>query len=232
VSQLPQAFVLGNGAILTNVCLLPLYPALVAFVLYLLQRSFGPLLTIALPVIYGVVILLGGAMIAGWNPFTRLASVHLPAFRNPLAMAFAYGLLLGTMTLPCTGPIVVSAFLVGAGSVSLALDGVLYFLAFGLGFGWPLVVLPLLATPLQRRGVGWLTSHHLLLTRAGVTHANNSASAARSAAGSRSRSRSGRSSWVATRRVVYGLAASIRSISGSMARATPSTVTSALTSMP
>lgn len=204
MSQLLQAFVLGNGAILTNVCLLPLYPALVAFmagtdlgdarsrragpwlglvvlagiltlmtlvgfVLYLLQRSFGPLLTIALPVIYGVVILLGGAMIAGWNPFTRLASVRLPAFRNPLAMAFAYGLLLGPMTLPCTGPIVVSAFLVGAGSVSMALDGVLYFLAFGLGFGWPLVLLPLLATPLQRRGVGWLTSHHLLLTRAAGT---------------------------------------------------------------
>lgn len=201
MSQLLQAFVLGNGAILTNVCLLPLYPALVAFmagthlgdersrragpwlgvvvlagiltlmtavglVLFLLQRSFGPLLTIALPVIYGVVILLGGAMIAGWNPFTRLAQLRLPAFRSPLAMAYAYGLLLGPMTLPCTGPIVVSAFLVGAGSATMAVDGVLYFLAFGLGFGWPLVVLPLLAAPLQRRGLGWLTRRHVLLTRA------------------------------------------------------------------
>ena len=38
-------------------------------------------------------------------------------------------------------------------------------LAFGLGFGWPLVLLPLLALPLQRRGVGWLTKRHGLLTR-------------------------------------------------------------------
>lgn len=29
--ELLQAFLLGNGAILTNVCILPLYPGLMAF---------------------------------------------------------------------------------------------------------------------------------------------------------------------------------------------------------
>ncbi|TVR85877.1 MAG: hypothetical protein EA416_16230 [Trueperaceae bacterium] len=200
MSQLVQAFVLGNGAILTNVCLLPLYPGLIAFlagtsggdgrarratpwlglvvlagiltlmtvvgfVLYVLQRSFGPLLEVLLPVIYAAVIVLGLVMLMGVNPFTRVATLRSPVFRNPFATAYAYGLLLGPMTLPCTGPIVVSAFLVGAGSVAVLTDGLLYFLAFGLGFGWPLVLLPLLAAPLQRRGVGWLTRRHGLLTR-------------------------------------------------------------------
>ena len=32
--------------------------------------------------------------------------------------------------------------------------------AFALGFGWPLVVLPFLAAPLQRRATGFLTTHH------------------------------------------------------------------------
>ena len=31
MSQLIEAFVLGNSAILTNVCILPLYPGLIAF---------------------------------------------------------------------------------------------------------------------------------------------------------------------------------------------------------
>jgi cytochrome c-type biogenesis protein len=200
MSQLLQAFVLGNGAILTNVCLLPLYPGLIAFLagtsagdtrarratpwlglvvlagiltlmtlvgfaLFALQRSFGPLLQVLLPVIYAAVIVLGLVMLVGVNPFTRIATLRSPVFRSPFATAFAYGLLLGPMTLPCTGPIVVSAFLVGAGSVALLTDGLLYFVAFGLGFGWPLVVLPLLAAPLQRRGVGWLARRHGLLTR-------------------------------------------------------------------
>jgi cytochrome c-type biogenesis protein len=199
VSQLLEAFVLGNGAILTNVCLLPLYPGLLAFLagtattgragrgtawlgvavlagiltlmtavgltLHLLSASFGPLLQVLLPAIYLAVIALGALMLAGVNPFARAAALQSPDLRHPLATAFAYGLLLGPMTLPCTGPIVVSAFLLGAGSAMALVDGLAYFAAFGLGFGWPLVLLPLLAAPLQRRGVGWLTHRHALLTR-------------------------------------------------------------------
>lgn len=201
--QLVEAFVLGNGAILTNACLLPLYPGLIAFLaatsadgrlrrvtpwlgvvvlagiltlmtgvglaLHLLRASFGPLLQVLLPAIYLTVIALGGLMLAGINPFARAASLRTPVTRHPLATAFVYGLLLGPMTLPCTGPIVVSAFLLGAGSATALADGLAYFAAFGLGFGWPLVLLPVLAVPLQRRGVAWLTHRHRLLTRmAGV----------------------------------------------------------------
>lgn len=200
MNALWEAFALGNAAILTNVCLLPLYPGLVAFlagnatqehsrratgwlglvvlagvltlmtavggVLYLVQGAFGTVLPLLLPLIYGTVLLLGGLMLAGFNPFVRFATVHTPITKNPYATAFIYGLLLGPMTLPCTGPIIVSAFLLGAGSVAMLADGLLYFLAFGFGFGWPLVLLPLFALPLQRRGLGWLTRHHTLLTRA------------------------------------------------------------------
>jgi cytochrome c biogenesis protein CcdA len=36
----------------------------------------------------------------------------------------------------------------------------LYFVFFSLGFGWPLVLLPLLAAPIQRRFTSTLTRHH------------------------------------------------------------------------
>lgn len=199
MEQYWQAFVLGNGAILTNVCILPLYPGLIAFlagsvqnqpqrgtmkwlgllvfsgvlvlmlglgvVLFLLQRSFSTILPVLLPAIYGVVIGLGVLLLAGYNPFNGFAAAQTPALRNPYWTAFVYGLLLGPMTLPCAGPLVISAFLLGTGSVARLADSLTYFLAFGLGFGWPLVLLPLVTLPFQRHFTRWLAHKYQLLTR-------------------------------------------------------------------
>lgn len=197
--QYLEAFGLGNAAILTNVCVLPLYPGLIAFlaatsstgragrgqallgmlvlagvlsmmiglgfVLYLLNRSFSSILGWLLPFIYGIVAVLGLAMIAGRNPFARLTSSTSPFGRTPWVSAFSYGLLLGPMTLPCTGPLVIGAFVLGAGSSSSLAEGLLYFLAFGFGFGWPLAALPLLAAPLQRRATRLLATHDVAISR-------------------------------------------------------------------
>ena len=48
----------------------------------------------------------------------------------------------------------------GASGTGALLDSVAYFIAFGLGFGWPLVLLPIIAAPLQRRMTRFLTSNH------------------------------------------------------------------------
>ena len=199
MSQLLEAFILGNSAILTNVCILPLYPGLIAFmtgnaaneraqkatrwlgllvlagvltlmilvgaILYYLQQSFGAILPVLLPVIYAAIILLGVLMLFGRNPFNRLTTMQTPALGNPYVAAYVYGLLLGPMTLPCAGPIILSAFLLGTGSFAALGEGLAFFLAFGLGFGWPLVLLPFLAIPFQRRFTRWMTQNYGLLTR-------------------------------------------------------------------
>jgi cytochrome c biogenesis protein CcdA len=198
--ELVEAFALGSSAILTNVCLLPLYPGLMAFLagsagserarrsvgwlgllvlmgvlsmmliigllLSLARASFGQLLPVLLPAIYAAVIALGVLMLLGRNPFTRMATAQAPILNNPPLTAYVYGLLLGPMTLPCTGPIITAAFLRGAAGADVFAGEMLYFLAFGFGFGWPLVVLPWIALPAQRRITAWLTRHHLALTRA------------------------------------------------------------------
>jgi cytochrome c-type biogenesis protein len=199
MSELLQAFILGNSAILTNVCILPLYPGLIAFLagnagneraqkatkwlgflvlagvltlmtlvgllLYLLQQSFGAVLPVLLPLIYAVVILLGLLMLSGRNPFAALNRAQTPVLSNSYAGAYVYGLMLGPMTLPCAGPLVVSAFLLGAGSFSGLAGSLGYFFAFGMGFGWPLVLLPFIALPFQRRFTRWMGQNYKLLTR-------------------------------------------------------------------
>jgi cytochrome c-type biogenesis protein len=200
MDELIRAFGLGNAAILTNACLLPLYPGLIAFlaqgagaersrratlwlgvlvlagvltmmtlvglVVYLLEKSFGDTLSLLLPIVYGVVIISGLLMLLDRNPFARLATAQAPVLRNPYITAYVYGLFFGPMTLPCTGPLILSAFALGAGNATKLANGLLFFLTFGVGFGWPLALLPLIALPLQRRLVGWLARHHTLLNRA------------------------------------------------------------------
>lgn len=191
-----EAFVLGNAAILGNVCLLPLYPGLVALlasravgdakverpapwlgavvlagvlatmtavagVLAAANQVFADVLPYVLPVAFGLVAVLGVLMILDRNPLERIGTGDVPIMRSPAASAFVYGAALAPMTLPCTGPVILSAFVLGgvAGTGALA-EGVAYFLAFGLGFGWPLVLLPLLAGRFQRRFTRFLTRHH------------------------------------------------------------------------
>jgi cytochrome c-type biogenesis protein len=189
-----QAFVLGNAAILGNVCMLPLYPGLMAMLasraadskakgirflgaivlagiisvmvaigalLHSVRTSAADVLPYALPVLYGLVLVLGVAMLMGRNPFARMSSAQAPILKSPNGTAFVYGMMLGPMTLPCTGPLIISAFVIGGASGTGAmLDSVAYFIAFGLGFGWPLVLLPMIAAPLQRRMTRFLTSNH------------------------------------------------------------------------
>ncbi len=128
---------------------------------YLLSATVSDVLDIVLPVLYGLVLALGIAMLFGKNPFTRLTMTAVPVLRNPAASAFVYGTMLAPMTLPCTGPLTIAAFTIGsvAGAGSF-LDSLGYFLAFGVGFGWPLVLLPLLAGPAQRRITRFLTRRH------------------------------------------------------------------------
>lgn len=193
------AFLLGNAAILGNVCVLPLYPGLIAFlagtmqngrvrgrgvwlgaavlagvlltmialgfVMFALGRSFSGILPWLLPFIYGLVLILGIAMLLGRNPFARLTTTHAPMLGNPYAAAFLYGGMLAPMTLPCTGPVIVAAFVLGVGSAAAMGESLLYFLAFGLGFGWPLLVLPLAAAPAQRAITRWLAGNATALGR-------------------------------------------------------------------
>ncbi len=193
-----EAFLLGNAAILGNVCVLPLYPGLLAFLagqeqgsskrgvawlgllvlagvlslmlvvgilLFIFQQTVSTILPVLLPTVYGLVFILGLMLLFGYNPFSRLTSSELPVLRNRYATAYCYGLLLGPMTLPCTGPLIISAFVLGAGDARALADGVAYFLAFGLGFGWPLVALSFVAASTGQKITLWFARRSQLIHR-------------------------------------------------------------------
>lgn len=137
----------------------------VGLLLHLFSAQQRDVLPFLLPVIYVLVIALGLLMLTGRNPFARFATMQAPALKSPYTTAYLYGMLLGPMTLPCTGPILVSAFVFGLSDGGSLSAEILYVLAFGLGFGWPLVILPFFAVEAQRVFTQALTKRHVLLTR-------------------------------------------------------------------
>ena len=137
----------------------------IGLLLAVLQVAVGAALAIILPIVYVIVIIMGILLLININPFARLPGIRAPRLSNPIANAYLYGLLYGPMTLPCCGPLVVGVFAFGVTDVGSFLNGVGYFLAFGIGFGLPLVALPLLAEPVRKSILHWMLVHHERLSR-------------------------------------------------------------------
>ncbi len=118
----------------------------------LLSVSIGSVLIVAVPLADLVIVTLGVLLLAGVNPFKALPQVRSPLLSNRYLNAFVYGLLYGPITLPCSGPLVVSIFALSF-AAGQAFNQFLAFVWFGLGFGVPLLVLSFLSGAAQR----WLT---------------------------------------------------------------------------
>lgn len=141
---------------------------LVGAALTVVAAPFGAVLRWSVPVTTLLLIVLGLVLLAGRNPFVRLATIRVPVVRNPLAQAYVYGLLLGPVALPCAGPFLVALLAI---SVGLA-DGLARlgsFVVYGLGFGLPLVVLAALGSARSGAMSRWIARHHDVVFRlAGV----------------------------------------------------------------
>jgi len=131
----------------------------VAIVLTIVAVPIGPVLGYLVPLTDGLLIVLGILLLAGRNPFERLPGMRTPLVANPYGRAFSYGVLLGPLALPCAGAFALSLVAYSVGLVDAAAK-VGVFLAYGLGFGLPLVLLSLLAGARRAEIVRYITSHH------------------------------------------------------------------------
>ena len=132
----------------------------------LLSISVGRALAVVIPLADAVLILLGGLLVANKNPFKQLPQIQIPALAHPFANAFVYGLFYGPITLPCSGPLVVSIFALSF-SAGEFLSQLAVFLWFGLGFGLPLLVLSFLAGSAQRAITRLFARHSRLVNGIG-----------------------------------------------------------------
>ncbi len=125
-----------------------------------LSVSVGRALSVVIPIADGIILLLGLLLLLDRNPFKRLPQIQAPVLSHPFVNAFVYGLLYGPIALPCSGPLVVSIFVISL-TLGEALNTLSVFFWFGVGFGLPLLVLSFLSGAAQR----WITRQFALHSR-------------------------------------------------------------------
>lgn len=128
--------------------------------------SIGSVLRYLIPFVDGLLIVLGVLMLSGRNPFERLPGARVPIVGNSYGQAYLYGVMLGPLALPCAGAFALSliAYSIGLGET---LPRIATFVAYGLGFGLPLVLLSLLAGTRREQLVRAVTRHHRVVDAVG-----------------------------------------------------------------
>jgi cytochrome c-type biogenesis protein len=124
----------------------------------MLSLSIGEALTVVIPISDLLILTLGVLLIIDRNPFKKLPQMQVPLLKNPYSRAFVYGLMYGPISLPCSGPLLVSIFVVSLNSAEM-FSRLGTFLWFGLGFGIPLLALSFLASATARYITRWLAKH-------------------------------------------------------------------------
>jgi cytochrome c-type biogenesis protein len=110
-----------------------------------LSLGLGSVLRVIVPLADLLLIGLGTLLLLGRNPFAGLPQISPAALGRggPITGSFLYGLLFAPIALPCSGPFLIGIF-VASLTVGDALRQLLFFAAFGIGFGLPLLALGLL----------------------------------------------------------------------------------------
>jgi cytochrome c-type biogenesis protein len=115
-----------------------------------LAVSIGRILMYVIPLTDMLILSLGVLLVLDRNLFKAIPHIRVPGLRHPFLNAYIYGLLYGPLTLPCSGPLVVSIFAVSL-TVGEAFSTLWVFVWFGVGFGMPLLLLSLLSGALQHQ---------------------------------------------------------------------------------
>lgn len=124
----------------------------------LLRAPIGSVLVFVIPLADVLILAMGILLVFDRNPFKALPQTQMRALQHPYWNAYVYGLLYGPITIPCSGPLVVSIFALSF-TTAEAFSQLWVFLWFGLGLGLPLLVLSFLSASLQRQLTSLFARH-------------------------------------------------------------------------
>lgn len=138
---------------------------LVGLLVSTLALPLSAILTFLVPATTVILVALGILMLAGRNPFARIATIRIPAVRRPAGQAYVYGLLMGPVAIPCAGPFFVALLAISVGFVDTGAR-IGSFVVFGLGFSLPLLILAVLGAARGQAVARAVARHHTVVLRA------------------------------------------------------------------
>ncbi len=125
----------------------------------LLQKSLTSIIGIVSPIAFAILGLISIALIFDFDFSRFIPKVNIQTGnKNPLKSAFIFGFFFGAIVLPCN-PAFIAAFFARAFLFGSFFSSMSNFLAFGLGLGFPLLVLSLVSGQWSKNIIGFLIKH-------------------------------------------------------------------------
>ncbi|UCD02949.1 MAG: sulfite exporter TauE/SafE family protein [Candidatus Aenigmatarchaeota archaeon] len=121
-----------------------IFMSIVGFITASLGLSITGFVSIASPIAFGVLVILGIILLAGIDLGKLVPKTNTKVMKNPYASALAFGFMYGPIVIPCNAPLVFAVFAYSVG-IGGFIGSFLPFLFFGLGLGVPLLIISFLS---------------------------------------------------------------------------------------
>ena len=124
-----------------------------------LQKSLTSVIGIVSPIAFGVLGIISLALIFDFDFSRFIPKTNVQtANKSPLKNAFVFGFFFGAIVLPCN-PAFIAAFFARALLFGDFFSSMFNFLSFGIGLGFPLLVLCIISGQWSKKVIGFLTRH-------------------------------------------------------------------------
>jgi cytochrome c-type biogenesis protein len=131
----------------------------------LLQSPLSQLISVFLPMIFGLMLVAGIMMVLGNNVQKHLPKFDVPTVENSIVNAYAFGLVFGAVVLPCS-PVFIAIFFAKSLLVTDPVNTTVNFMVFGLGIGLPLMAFSIMPISKSRKIVQLFANNHQKVNKA------------------------------------------------------------------
>ncbi len=156
-----KTFFLFGLTILTGIIIFMILLGLIFTTL--LQKSLTNIIGIISPIAFAILGIISLALIfdIDFSRFIPKANVQT-GNKNPIQSAFIFGFFFGAIVIPCN-PAFITAFFARALLFGSFISSMSNFLAFGVGLGFPLLILSLVSGQWSRKIIGFLTKNKRII---------------------------------------------------------------------
>jgi cytochrome c-type biogenesis protein len=130
----------------------------------ILQVSLTKVINIVSPIAFGILGIISIFLLFNVDFGRFLPRVNAPVLKNPFLRAFVFGFPFGAIVIPCN-PGFIAAFFARSLLVDSVVSNLVNFLMFGLGIGFPLLVLALISGAKSQALIKWFTDRKTLINR-------------------------------------------------------------------
>ncbi len=124
----------------------------------ILQVSLTSIIGIVSPIAFGILLIISLLLIFNVDVGRFLPKGHAPVTKNPWVSAFTFGFFFGAIVVPCN-PLFIAVLFTRTISAMGFAENVLQFLFFGIGIGFPLLVLAAISSAASDTVINFLTKY-------------------------------------------------------------------------